>query len=186
MLSALSSLLGPWSLKSHFCSDASLRAGGDTDNSHWNLFCEKHCAVNFTVITSFNSPTTILKMKELRKVTYLAQGHTNYKWQSQDFHLHVARALDHSTVLSCMSLSSCIPLLTRRLVSRCLLLEPSIPYQLSSHLKVNTLAFRRQPSLGNSIILVLGKLLIHYFFSSNFFSFLGSVPWINSLYRVNH
>lgn len=41
--------------------------------------------------------TSILKMKELRlrKVTYLIQGHMYNKWQSQDFHLLVARALDH-------------------------------------------------------------------------------------------
>ena len=53
--------------------------------------------MHFTVITSFISPTAILKMKELRlrKVTYLAQDHANNKWQSQDFHLLVARALDH-------------------------------------------------------------------------------------------
>lgn len=170
------SLLTPGTLPIECPSDQMrLGVGANTDHTYWYWFSNRHSAVHIAVLTSLNSQTPHLKMKEWRlgEVAYLAQGHTDNERRSSGFHLpnwapcspalcypaHVQRAAFHDDC---------------RLVAMWVLLEPVINLASVLQLEENSSAFSQvwriyQATLGNLPNNTSPVLC-------NCFLFLGSVP----------
>lgn len=121
-----------------------------------------------------------------RKVTYLGQGHPDHKWQSQDSHLCVVRAFgcQHNVILCAFEwLHSTVDW------------ESSNWMSFAGPLNILSVVFTSSGKYfwvsKNSLAMenlsfYSWQISWHCFFCSNFSSFLGLVPWINSLCTVNY